>query len=1065
MSSLNSNKLILAHEIITSTSNANNLSNQVKNAYKINRLILDVLSRVLQKWLEDFIIENKLAESINGYFNQLIENINNNRDIKKNERQIFDIKKTLENVKKLNNDDKYPNDFSQFDLTFCFSIFKNIFNIEPKHGWIEKYEDINIKKEFNNADAFNYSRLIRNKFYGHPVKFEIETDEFDVLIDQINKIFNKLNIKKFDSLIVLKDEILKNDLTKEITINDFERWKQETIKLTKEMNDVKFKSVKSIVTSNLTIKTNNIQLESLYIKQSFDENNKNYLTFKINEFLKSVSSIEKFLNSHYGKDYKIIIIECFYDKKNNKELRDLILNLSNDSIIRKQSIIIIGIEESIDESFKTIKLDPFNLNNFDFDTKINLLENLIEFQGKSISIKDLTEIQDINYISNEQNEIFNLIDSKILEKLISNQKIDLFYQQENDFSETESYYISRVFKRSIELKNEILKDEDFLFKNRIVFSEEDFNKTYQDRKNIHFLYKDGSNKNLQWKKTNGKISELRKYLTNDFVSFEGEEEFLNQPDKLMIICDEPGMGKSTILSSFSKIEIKKQVWFIKILLNKQKTKLRELRKNNVFNEKKQAEFKAFEFVIKDLLKLKLDQVESVFLKNLVNTNKLILMFDGFDEVYYKDEFLKLIDSLKNLNLNKIIITSREHEKTDLEDRFQTFSYKMKKFDQENQINFLKNYWKHFWNENNKQNEFDDLKLASIARKIIENFNKMPFTNKIDELIGIPLQTKMIAEIYQNDLKRDLILFKNLADLYKQFIEKKFEIKFVEKYDSNGDEDEERDNFYDHHIKYSFELIFDQEIINESNENNEKDDKVLKKIKEYGLIVDFVEEENNPKFLHQSYAEYFIAKSVCLNEYNVRYKKEIVKLFENRKYFLIRIFVNQILENKNENEQMSVFFDKEIIIKQVIEKCYIENLQFILKNMIEAGVKFDDITFEGGRKSLELAYSFGNKEIVKLLIEKGIDIKKKDSRGNNALHLASLHGHKEMVEFLINSDIDLNEKDNDGLNALELASISGHDEIVELLRPKIPNYNDYSNLRVPKEFIEAMHALSRKAYYH
>jgi len=101
MSSLNSNKLILAHEIITSTSNANNLSNQVKNAYKINRLILDVLTRVLQKWLEDFIIENKLAESINGYFNQLIENINN-REIKKNERQIFDIKKTLENVKKLN---------------------------------------------------------------------------------------------------------------------------------------------------------------------------------------------------------------------------------------------------------------------------------------------------------------------------------------------------------------------------------------------------------------------------------------------------------------------------------------------------------------------------------------------------------------------------------------------------------------------------------------------------------------------------------------------------------------------------------------------------------------------------------------------------------------------------------------------------------------------------------------------------------------------------------------------------------------------------------------------------
>ena len=184
---MNSNKLILAHDIISTVSKSNDLSPKVKNAYKINRLILDILTVVLQKWLEMFII-NDMKLSVDVFFDQMIEGIEflNKNKFKINNKVYNDIKKTLENVKKANKN-KFPNDFSHFDITFCVSIMRNIIipEINPKHGWLENYSQINLKN-FNEADAFNYSRLIRNKFYGHTIGFEIEDKEFDVLKQQFN---------------------------------------------------------------------------------------------------------------------------------------------------------------------------------------------------------------------------------------------------------------------------------------------------------------------------------------------------------------------------------------------------------------------------------------------------------------------------------------------------------------------------------------------------------------------------------------------------------------------------------------------------------------------------------------------------------------------------------------------------------------------------------------------------------------------------------------------------------------------------------------------------------------
>jgi ankyrin repeat protein len=46
-----------------------------------------------------------------------------------------------------------------------------------------------------------------------------------------------------------------------------------------------------------------------------------------------------------------------------------------------------------------------------------------------------------------------------------------------------------------------------------------------------------------------------------------------------------------------------------------------------------------------------------------------------------------------------------------------------------------------------------------------------------------------------------------------------------------------------------------------------------------------------------------------------------------------------------------------------------------------------------------ASQLGNKEVVKLLIQKGADVNAKNKYGETALRLAFYYGHKEIVELL------------------------------------------------------------------
>jgi hypothetical protein len=197
----------------------------------------------------------------------------------------------------------------------------------------------------------------------------------------------------------------------------------------------------------------------------------------------------------------------------------------------------------------------------------------------------------------------------------------------------------------IDMKSLEKKQKDFI----IVYTEEEFNEKCAQNaqmKNVHYLIQDEINQNqFKWQKSNGAIKTLKKYLITNKECEESidEEEFFDKTnnEKVLIISAEPGMGKSLILDHFTQ-NSSSENFFIKIILNTCTKTLSDKK----FKEKLQInkEDGLIEFVLKSLLNKKNEQ-EISLLKHMAKEEKLILMFDGLDEVNdYKDQVIQLIDA-------------------------------------------------------------------------------------------------------------------------------------------------------------------------------------------------------------------------------------------------------------------------------------------------------------------------------------------------------------------------------------------------------------------------------------
>ena len=83
--------------------------------------------------------------------------------------------------------------------------------------------------------------------------------------------------------------------------------------------------------------------------------------------------------------------------------------------------------------------------------------------------------------------------------------------------------------------------------------------------------------------------------------------------------------------------------------------------------------------------------------------------------------------------------------------------------------------------------------------------------------------------------------------------------------------------------------------------------------------------------------------------------------------------------------------------------------------------------------MHVAAVFGYNENAELFIAEGVDVTAKDDGGDTALHLAASEGGSlEVVKLLVNKSVNVNSKNGEGLNPLHYAVYGGRKEIAELL---------------------------------
>jgi len=416
----------------------------------------------------------------------------------------------------------------------------------------------------------------------------------------------------------------------------------------------------------------------------------------------------------------------------------------------------------------------------------NLLKKSVEFQGGKISLNQLMSAESpaANFLP-----FAALLQEKEL-KIADPVPISNAYNT--------SYYIGRTVRHQKAIKREIFEDEGvkdshvYLARSKQVYKQ--LCQQNQQR-NVHLLQQDKSGK-LLWQQSQGSLETVRRYIDTDspHTYTAGELDKLleqAQHQRVMLISNTAGMGKSTILTHLSK-QIKEHFphkWVVRIDVNDHTDALRALIKEQIDKQK------AIDFVSGKLLELKPGLELELFKQCCEQKQKLriVIMLDGFDEISpnYKQTVINLLQALRQTAVEQLWVTTRPHLREELEDELQQLSYTLEPFSEEDQVEFLTKFWiliDCFTNLNNKEKEEFKKKLEIYAKKLIKNLSNS-ISDQDAEFTSIPLQCHMLADAFVKEVKLSYesaestpsLPFKlDLHELYGRFIERKYGIYQEEK---------------------------------------------------------------------------------------------------------------------------------------------------------------------------------------------------------------------------------------------------------------------------------------------
>ena len=362
------------------------------------------------------------------------------------------------------------------------------------------------------------------------------------------------------------------------------------------------------------------------------------------------------------------------------------------------------------------------------------------------------------------------------------------------------YYIERTLRRLAVVDRSQMPKE---LKRRLCYSFEDFNSRQVDSY-VHWLEKPTKTTNSElfiWRRSSSeRIDELRPFVVQDserkpfnesFAVKHDEDYLLTKAEKVVIIADAGGMGKSMLLTRLEQKILQQpngkqpKCWIIRINLNDHADALYKETRNfsgscdealDFFADKLLCWPRRIHFFAKSLLKHRLRS----------RRGNVVLMFDGFDEITLtgRNATLGLLRQLASLyGVKRLFVASRPHGRMrkELENKLGYLAFNLKEFTEKDQENYLCKYWKTKLKifQNNKSEGL----IRSFALKAVDKMNViMKNEGASDRMKGkafssIPLQCWILGETLQPDVENYV---ESKGNTFPKFFQESF--GFLEMYD-------------------------------------------------------------------------------------------------------------------------------------------------------------------------------------------------------------------------------------------------------------------------------------------
>lgn len=335
---------------------------------------------------------------------------------------------------------------------------------------------------------------------------------------------------------------------------------------------------------------------------------------------------------------------------------------------------------------------------------------------------------------------------------------------------------------------------------------------------------------------------------------------VNQP---LCIVDSPGMGKSMLLAKLGR---RLQIMFSNryVIFIPMAEFISEVHSARIY-DKEETVLK----VTATRLGITFTELSSeIGLLPAKSETKFELMFDGLDEVQSKH--LPLVyDCLEILinaygNCARLWISSRPHLFLELENRLNVLSYNIQPFSESDQLSFLTSYW------SSEKVGLDTEELFNFAKECV-SLIPSEMGNRNKDIFGIPLQCMLVGEVFAEEAYEhadpENIIFSesevkisspgfraaSIADLFEGMINR----NFLKGLKASSKPNHTNKTIWLTHVYHGLKLIFDDEAQDFLKLLENKIIGEEEEIVNAGLLQ-FVGEPRKARFLHRSFAEYFVA---------------------------------------------------------------------------------------------------------------------------------------------------------------------------------------------------------------